>query len=120
VVEKMAKTSFRSVTQTSQIDRKPEIWKVCSMKTTLDLPEEIVREMKIRAVREGRKLRDVAREIIQCGLTQPPPKPANAVKKIEFPLIECQGPATRQFTPEELANVLLQQEVDWHHEASGR
>lgn len=90
------------------------------MKTTLDLPEELVREMKIRAAREGRKLRDVATEVIQRGLAEPLPNPAKAKKRVEFPIIECQGPATRQFTPEELAEVLLQQEVEWHHEASRR
>ncbi len=90
------------------------------MKTTLDLPEELVREMKIRAARDGRKLRDVATEVIQRGLAQQVSIPAKARKRVEFPLIECQGPATRQFTPEELADVLLQQEVDWYHEASGR
>jgi hypothetical protein len=76
--------------------------------------------MKIRAAREGRKLRDVATEVIQRGLAQQLSKPAKARKRVEFPLIECQEPATRQFTPEELADVLLQQEVEWHHEASGR
>lgn len=38
------------------------------MKTTFDLPEELVREMKFRAVREGRKLRDVAEEVFRKGL----------------------------------------------------
>ena len=42
------------------------------MKTTIDLPEELVREMKFRAVREGRKLRDVAEEVFRRGLAAPP------------------------------------------------
>ncbi|MGL4401644.1 MAG: hypothetical protein ACRCXD_17425 [Luteolibacter sp.] len=41
------------------------------MKTTLDLPEDLVREMKFRAVRQGRKLRDVAEEVFRRGLAAP-------------------------------------------------
>lgn len=38
------------------------------MKTTIDLPPKLVKEMKLRAVNEGRKLKDVAGEIFQKGL----------------------------------------------------
>jgi plasmid stability protein len=38
------------------------------MKTTMDLPEDLNREIKFRAVREGRKLRDVAEEVLRRGL----------------------------------------------------
>ena len=38
------------------------------MKTTIDLPEELVKEMKLKAVLEGRKLRDVAAEVLRRGL----------------------------------------------------
>jgi hypothetical protein len=41
------------------------------MKTTIDLPEDLVREMKFRAVREGRKLREVAEEVFRRGLATP-------------------------------------------------
>jgi len=41
------------------------------MKTTIDLPEDLVREMKLRAVREGRKLKDVAEEVFRRGLATP-------------------------------------------------
>jgi len=89
------------------------------MKTTLDLPEELVREMKIRAAREGRKLREVATEVIQKGLSVSAPAKKVASRRIKFPLFKG-GKATRQFTPEELDEILLQEEVKWHHEASGR
>ena len=38
------------------------------MKTTIDLPADLVQEMKLRAVNERRKLKDVASEIFQKGL----------------------------------------------------
>lgn len=38
------------------------------MKTTLDLPDELMREIKIRAAIQGRKLKDVVAESIRRGL----------------------------------------------------
>lgn len=92
------------------------------MKTTLDLPEELVREMKIRAASEGRKLRDVATEVIQRGLAQQLPKTEQVKKRVNFPLIKCKHPAPKnqELTPDRIAEILLNQEVEWHHEASGR
>ena len=89
------------------------------MKTTLDIPEELVREMKIRAAKEGRKLREIATEVIRRGLSAPERKSTGKDKRVKLPLF-VGGTATRQFTPEELDGILLQQEVEWHHEASGR
>ena len=34
------------------------------MKTTVDLPDDLVREVKLRAVYEGRKLKDMVAEIV--------------------------------------------------------
>lgn len=38
------------------------------MKTTLDLPDELVREMKLRAVIQGRTLRDLVADLLRQGL----------------------------------------------------
>ena len=38
------------------------------MKTTLDLPDDLVREMKLHAVMLGRTLRDLAADLIRQGL----------------------------------------------------
>ena len=38
------------------------------MKTTLDIPDEIMRQAKIRAAEEGRKLKDVVAEALRSGL----------------------------------------------------
>lgn len=40
------------------------------MKTTVDLPNELVREIKLRAVNEGRKLKEVVTELLRFGLEQ--------------------------------------------------
>ncbi len=74
------------------------------MKTTMDLPEELVREMKFRAVREGRKLREVAEEIFRRGLSAPS-HPAGSVarRRIDLPLI----PAPHGAEPFELSGKRL-------------
>jgi hypothetical protein len=38
------------------------------MKTTLDLPDDLMREVKIRAAQQGRKLKDLLAEAIRLGL----------------------------------------------------
>ncbi len=46
------------------------------MKTTLDLPDEIVLEMKLRALMQGRTLRDLAADFLRQGLGMAAPKQA--------------------------------------------
>lgn len=50
--------------------------KLARMKTTLDLPDEIVREMKLRALMQGRTLRDLVIEFLRQGLGMAAPRPA--------------------------------------------
>lgn len=82
------------------------------MKTTLDLPADLVRAMKLRAVHQGRKLKDVAAELLQRGLAAPPVLPLFPAEeaKIEIgangvPVIRCgpDSPVSRMSTREILA-----------------
>lgn len=88
------------------------------MKTTLDLPADLVREMKLRAAHEGRKLRDVATEIFRRGLSQPSSHSEAPKHRVKLPLIECK--AATELTAEQVAQVLLKQEMQWNDEAAGR
>ncbi len=38
------------------------------MKTTVDLPDKLVRQIKLRAVRNGQKLKDAIAELLRKGL----------------------------------------------------
>lgn len=38
------------------------------MKTTLELPDDLMREVKIRAAQQGKKMKDVMAETLRCGL----------------------------------------------------
>ena len=46
-----------------QLDGKLGSWEAGCMKTTLDLPNDLVREIKLKAVHEGRKLKDAMAEL---------------------------------------------------------
>jgi plasmid stability protein len=52
----------------ASVDRKPAFWKYGEMKTTLDLPDDLMREVKIRAVHEHKKLKDAIAELIRKGM----------------------------------------------------
>ena len=43
------------------------------MKTTLDLPDPLMRRVKIRAASEGRKLTELIAELLEAGLARPRP-----------------------------------------------
>lgn len=85
------------------------------MKTTLDLPSDLVREMKMRAAQEGRKLRDVATEIFRRGLSAQALAPSTSRSRVQLPLIQCASPVppSKELNPDELSEVLLKQEVKW-------
>ena len=77
-----------------------------SMKTTLDLPDALVKEVKVRAVQEGRKLKDAVAELLRRGLAvstvpeSPPPEPViGKDRRTGLPLIGCrQKPAAPVFS----------------------
>ena len=100
-----------------------ESWKVVSVKTTLDIPDDLLRSMKMRAVQEGRKFKDVAAEIFRRGLAQPNVAMNSSGKqRVKLPLIQCRHAADSQatLTPDQVADVLLKQELEWSHEAARR
>jgi hypothetical protein len=60
------------------------------MKTTLDLPDHLMKRVKIRAVHEHKKLKDAVAELIECGLARHPGK-----TKLPKPLkLRGRGPLT--------------------------
>lgn len=69
------------------------------MKTTFNLPDELVREMKLRAVMQGRTLRDLATEFIRQGLGMAAPRlpqvpPSDSMVQIGpggLPLVRCRA-----------------------------
>jgi len=59
------------------------------MKTTLELPDELMRAVKIRAAQTDRKLKDVVAQLIELGLRRSPTESADnplqgLMKKLVF------------------------------------
>ena len=96
------------------VDRKLENQQDGDMETTLDLPNDLVREIKLRAVNEGRKLKDVAADLLRAALAPPPVSgslPPAAVPKT-LPMIRaCSAP------PESAAPMPAQEFCDWIKQA---
>src|SRR6185312_1403123 len=99
--------------------RKPACWYDDGMKTTLDLPDDLVRAVKIRAAEENRKLKDLMADLLRRGLVQKRGAPATARRRLKLPLIECAHEARpgEEMTPERVAEVLLEEEAGAHRDA---
>jgi hypothetical protein len=54
------------------------------MKMTVELPDQLFRTMKIRAVHEHKKLKDVATELIERGLRSEPRKHVELPKPLKL------------------------------------
>ncbi|MDP0498639.1 MAG: hypothetical protein Q7P63_00930 [Verrucomicrobiota bacterium JB022] len=90
------------------------------MKMTVDLPASLVRELKLKAARENRKLKDIVREGMEQSLEAKPLAVARStgskadsplmIDEQGFPIFRCHpnAPATRMTGAELLA---LEQEA---------
>lgn len=83
------------------------------MKTTIDLPDELVRAIKIRAVEEDKSLKDLVAELLN-GAMKPSLQPAKEPHYVTLPLIRVtrKVPYVPDPTPEELKQILLDQDVE--------
>lgn len=88
------------------------------MKTTLDLPEDLVRELKLRSVHDRLKLKDVAASALRRGLglestavAQPEQLPQGlGFSPQGFPVFKCRaGTPERKMSAREI--VVLEQEI---------
>jgi plasmid stability protein len=78
------------------------------MKTTLDLPDDLMRAVKIRAVEENRKLKDTIAELLRRGLARGPGAPV-VHQRVQLPLVQCTHETRpgEEMTPERVAELLL-------------
>lgn len=94
-----------------------------TVKTTLELPADLVRELKLRAVNENRRIKDVAADALRKGLVPEQRSSQDPIRhRVAFPLIRGGHPAApgEEPTPERLAQILMDQEVDWALQAGRR
>src|SRR3954451_20432103 len=98
------------------------------MKTTLDLPDDLVKELKLRAIHEGKKLKDMVADTLRAGLAAPSgsngsggsrSKRQRVVvrkdRKTGTPVIQCPqaAPRGKELTPDRVSQILISQEAGW-------
>ena len=85
------------------------------MKTTLDLPDELMREIKVRAAREDRKLKDLIADLLRQGLAGGAERAPARRHRVKLPLIHSTHRASsgEEMTPDRVAEVLAQEEAEW-------
>ncbi|MCA9778836.1 MAG: antitoxin [Candidatus Eremiobacteraeota bacterium] len=82
-------------------------------KTTLNLPEDLMKEVKIRAIEENQTLQETVAWLLRKGLEFKSGKSKG--RRVQFPIIDCSpAPPGKEITPEKAAEILLLQEVHDH------
>ncbi|MGD0889912.1 MAG: hypothetical protein ABR923_00160 [Terracidiphilus sp.] len=61
------------------------------MRTTIDIPDETYRELKIKAAREGKPVRQIVLRGIHRELDEPVDRP---VRKLAEPILEAHAPGS--------------------------
>jgi len=107
-----------------RVDRKLENQQNGRMKTTFDIPDALVKQLKLRALHKGQKLKDAVAEVLRKGLACADAEAVAPVvskdRKTGLPRIECKNAARpdEEITPERVAEILLAQEAGWQHAAA--
>jgi hypothetical protein len=76
--------------------------------TTIELPDDLVRQVKARATREGRRVADLVAELLRAGLGKKAAYGGVSLKRGELPVVKCKHPAPpgEEMTPERVAEAL--------------
>jgi plasmid stability protein len=75
------------------------------MRTTIDIPDETYRELKIKAAREGTAVRQIVLRGIQRELN--PAAAGHPAHKFQVPVIRSKQPGTLNLTNEEIDDILF-------------
>lgn len=105
----------------------PVRWYAGYKKTTVDLPDELVRAVKVRAAAQRRSVKDLVAEYLRAGLgltdqlVNPPPSSGFiGTGKYGLPAVKCRldAPASRM-TVEELLRLEQQSQIEEDHSRVG-
>jgi len=75
------------------------------MRTTVDIPDNTFRDLKIKAAREGKSLRDIVLRSIENELRPAPPAEATR-KTFTVPVIPSTLPGTLRLSNEDIEDFL--------------
>lgn len=89
------------------------------MKTTVEIPDSLMRAIKMRAIQEGMKLKEIMPQLLENGLlAELKPKETLSTPRIGvdkdtgYPVILGGTRPKKSMTPQELSDILLAQEVE--------
>ncbi|RYG35787.1 antitoxin [bacterium] len=89
------------------------------MKATLEIPDDLMRQIKMRALVDGRKLKDSVADLLRAGLAASKESLPKAVvvkdPRTGLPVIQGRftAPAGEALSPERIAEILIEQEAEW-------
>jgi len=88
------------------------------MKTTLELPSELMKAIKLRAVEEHRSMTDLITELLRQGMAGEPAGQQTIRHRVKLPLIfGAHAPASEDdLSPERMADILLAEETEAHRD----
>jgi hypothetical protein len=75
------------------------------MRTTIDIPDDTYRQLKIKAAMEGKPLRQIVLRGIERELL--PAEPQHQRKKFEIPVIPSTCPGTLHLTNEQIDDIVF-------------
>jgi hypothetical protein len=92
------------------------------VRTTLDLPDPLFRELKARAALEGVKMKELIRRLLEAGLgvDSPPLEPRRQRSALPFIPELVTGTPIPALSREELARIEEQEDLDKLDRSSGR
>ena len=86
------------------------------MRTTLDLPDDLLKRAKIAAVERGTTLRELMEAALKRELSTPS-KQASKRRRAKFPIFPSAAPGSLKFTNADLAHLEAAEDVRRHGRA---
>ena len=91
------------------------------MKTTLEIPDSLFKQVKARAALDGLKLKDLVSSALSAYLTKPKTNAAEETKPCPFPLVRGKGgPLMKQMSNETIAKLEEEEDIERHRRSVGR
>ncbi len=82
------------------------------MRTTVDVPDDLMRQAKAMAALRGMKLKDLFAAFIQLGLSSAPPT-TESVRREPLPVFpQMVGKSARVLTGAEVEEILYQEDIE--------
>jgi hypothetical protein len=73
------------------------------VRTTIDIPDEIYRKLKIKAAQQGQTVRQIALRGIQKEIEQPSAKP---VPRLDQPILKSYAPGSIRINNEQIYDLI--------------